>query len=154
MIQGYSKGTIGFNKAREELNLFFEKNGRIPRSDNFDSMRGAIRRGYWRKFEIKSWSDMLKCVFGITNQPSITDKKEFLQFIRKKLIKHYEETKMLPTCTKFRLFEYLISVKKYWVKYGINTWDDLLRELFRRVNTRKIPQKVLNSDSKSMGITQ
>ncbi len=143
MIPGYSRGSMGFNKAREELSSFFEKNGCIPWYDDFACMQGVIRRGYWHKFDIKSWSDMLKCAFGIENQPSITERKEFLQVIQKKLTKYYEETKILPTSIKFRFFEYLISVKKFWVKYGISTWNDLLMELFGRVNTEGISSKLI-----------
>lgn len=152
-VPGYSKGTMGFNKALEEIKTYFEKNGRIPRTGDFTCMQGVIRRGYWEKFKIRSWNDILKHVFGIVNHPTFQEKKEFFQFIRKKLIKYYEETKMLPTCPKFRLFEHLISIKKYWVKYGISNWNDLLMDLFGRVNTEGISVILLNSDAKTMGIT-
>jgi hypothetical protein len=87
MIPGYSNGLMGLNKAQEDLILFFEKNGFLPRYNDFTSIYGYICRGDWLKFDIYTWNDMMKRIFGRVNHSRYPNKKEDLQFVEEKLIK-------------------------------------------------------------------
>ena len=94
----------------------------------FPSIVKAIERRYWKDYNIRLWNDLLRDVFGKVNVIQKTWKeKEGLdraKLIIKYKIKHGKYYKTNEYCVK-DIKRALI--RKYWIEFGIITWEDLIQ---------------------------
>ena len=56
---GY-QGQYGLENAKSELITFKMKKGRLPKANEFGSIKKAILRGQFVQFNINSWNDLLR----------------------------------------------------------------------------------------------
>ncbi len=124
-----------YNKVKKDIKAFFEENNRKPFSREFRDIVNAICRGYWHKFGIKTWNDLLIEIFGEVkkkHEEYCGDKG--LNKAKEELLLFYKIHGRLPkTRDNLSKIKYAIRAR-YWEKWNILTWNDLLREVFGKVN--------------------
>ncbi|MFX1384740.1 MAG: hypothetical protein ACFFBP_20125 [Promethearchaeota archaeon] len=131
------EGKDGFKKAIEELQVFYEKNGKKPTSKDFTSISRVIYRGIWNNFGIKKWNDLLKYVFGEVNLliQNKYAKKDGLNKIKQELKKFREHNDRLPKSNDEEISLIVGAVQRGLFKdQGIITWNDLLQNTFGMIN--------------------
>ncbi len=62
------EGKLGLELAASELRIFKMKNGRIPKASEMRRIIGRIVIGYWEKYGINSWNELLLHVFKKINR--------------------------------------------------------------------------------------
>jgi len=133
---GY-QGLYGLEIAKDELHTFKKKYNRLPKANEFGSIKKAILRGEYRSFNIVSWNDLLKVTFGEINveREIYTPDNKGLERAIVELRILEKELGRLPTASdkKGNVIRKAISRKK-WTSFGIYTWNDLMKKTFGRVN--------------------
>lgn len=117
-------GERGFKRAKEWMIDFFEKNKRLPKSENNPGIYQACRKGYWRDFGIKSWNDFLKLLFGKTNRerPSWKGEKGLIRAIER-VRDFYSENNRLPNSGEKGFSGIYEACKKgYWKELNVDSW--------------------------------
>ncbi|MHA1148415.1 MAG: hypothetical protein ACTSR8_09230 [Promethearchaeota archaeon] len=125
-----------FETAIQELKNSQNIKQRLPKYSDKDTywISGAISRGIWKKFGIATWNDILKLVFGNTNiEFNIYEGIEGYKKAKEELLDFFDDKKKLPTASDFESITGVIS-RGTWKKMNINTWNDMLRDTFGRVN--------------------
>jgi len=130
-------GEKGFNKAKEELLLFSKIHGRLPTTrDKLSKIKYAIKSRYWEKWQILTWNDLIRKVFGkVNNEINIYTGKKGLERVKDILVTFHRENGRIPCAKDCRSIAQNCNQGSYH-KYGINCWNDLLLDVFERVNLR------------------
>lgn len=131
-------GREGLDLAKNELIEFEKTNNRLPKCAEFQNIANIISRGIWTQFEIHTWNDLMKEIFGEVNienkRVNYIGKKGLLT--AKKELKEFRNSEYrLPKSndTEFRAIHEVIF-DKIWIDYGINCWNDLLNQTFGEIN--------------------
>jgi len=139
------EGMKGLEKVKLKLMEFKRVNGRKPTSkDNgMSGIIGAIKKGYWKEFEINSWNELLKHTFGEINvERNIYNSDEGLNVAIKKLKDFYIKYKKMPISNTKGMNGIMGAIQKgFWKKDGINSWNNLLQLTFGEVNREKYKYK-------------
>lgn len=124
------------NQAVITLKKFFRKNQRFPKfiDKEVREVINLIRTGIWSKYGIGSWNDMLSHVFDDVNSES----KKYvgshgLETAMKELREDYKKEGKLPVYDNYVGITCAIR-RGYWNELGINTWNDLLTQIFGEIN--------------------
>ncbi len=117
----------------------------------FSELKEIIRKFYdndilkeENKEKSLNYSYIRKLVYGISKYQNIYDALFFangwkgligLELAKTKLKLFYNKNKRFPTQREMDIISNkVIQKKKYWKKFGINSWNDLLKETFGQVN--------------------
>lgn len=133
-------GIEGYKKAKEELLEYYEEKKKLPISNEFDSITGAISRGTWNAMNINTWNDMLRDIFGRVNLDLKNDYTDEVSFYRvQKSLKMFEKKHgRLPKSTDKEMSSIVSAVgRKMFEEQGILTWNDLIKHVFGKVNRKK-----------------
>ncbi|MFX1283292.1 MAG: hypothetical protein ACFFB5_06535 [Promethearchaeota archaeon] len=133
-------GLKGLKLANKRIIAFFKEKGYKPtiRDEGMKSIQKACLQGNWREFGISSWNDLLMDIFGEVNQEinlfkGLENLKrvkgELLDFCKKYRRKPNYRDKGMETIAK-------ACFKGYWQDFGINSWNDLLFDIFGDVNRK------------------
>lgn len=136
------EGIEGFNKAKKELLAYYDKHKKLPTTNDFELIVRSIYRGVWQEYNINSWNDILRKLFGKVNlnlQNDYTD--EFSLARVKKELRSFEKSKgRLPKSNDDEMTSIASAVGRGMFKeQGIMTWNDLLYSTFGSIN-REINQ--------------
>ncbi len=128
--RGIWPGEVGLEKALGTLRAFFQFNKRIPRTRDLPSIYSALKRGTWRSNGVMKWEDLLRMAdFPIQKRGrSIKvrwEGEKGLNFARDIAVNYYNEHNRSPR-TKDLGGIYSAIYAKYWVSYGIRTWNEFL----------------------------
>ena len=135
-----NQGELGLELAVADLKIFYFENNTLPKTkqEGMITIRNAIHsNNYWKKFGIKSWDDLLVHAFGEEKIKELRDLEEKNLFNKaiSELKSSYNKKSRLP---KFEDKEtYWIGgavTRGIWKKFGISTWNDLLKQVFGEVN--------------------
>ena len=132
---GY-QGQYGLENAKSELITFKRKKDRLPKANEFGSIKKAILRGQFIEFNIKSWNDLLRATFGEINveREIYTPDKEGLNRAIKELRKLRKKLEKLPAANDKKCSAIHRAIyRKKWTKFGINKWNDLMKMTFGKV---------------------
>ncbi len=131
-------GKKGLNRAKEELLLFYKINGRLPRNEDAGGgIKKACKSRYWEKWNVLYWNDLLREVFGKINiKYNYYQGKEGLERAKDDLGKFQSENGRIP-CAKDISSIANYCFLGYYSDYGVNCWNDLLIDVFGRVNVRR-----------------
>ncbi len=130
-------GIEGLKKAKEELLNFNKKYNKLPTSKDFESMAKAIYRGIWEEYSIITWNDLLRRIFGEVN---LNLQKEYmgddiLLRIREELKNFVKQKGRLPKSNDKEMGSIISAIGRGVLKkYGIRTWNDLLKSTFGKIN--------------------
>jgi hypothetical protein len=132
-------GTLGLEKAIVHLKVCHSKHHRLPRITDKESgtIAAALKRREWTSLGIKTWTDLLRYVFGETNRERNKYRGIFgLQQAKTDLKEFFTKYDRFPI-GKDTVFSGIFCTlrRKEWVPYGIQTWNDLLFEVFGEVNS-------------------
>lgn len=133
-------GRKGLESAKKVIREFYKKNKKKPtmRSRGMRGIYGAVKRGEWKKFGLKTWNDLLKHVFNCVNKirNKYNGKKGLNMAIRE--LKEFEKSNgRLPKTRDMNS----ISTKIYnggWLAFGIKSWKDILNLAFMEENKNEI----------------
>ena len=129
------QGKEGLEKATQILKEFKKKFGKLPASNSkgiYTIYNNALD-GVWSDFDIYSWNDLLKTVFGRIN-------KERNKFAgrsglekAKKVLLEFEKMYGKRPVSKSKGINTIYTYARLgkWKKFGIKSWMDLLDETFR-----------------------
>jgi len=125
------KGKEGLNRALDSLKTYFEYNGRIPKTRDVPSIYSALKRGSWKEVGINNWEELLmQAEFPILRKGHSLRinwvGENGLKFARELAIVFNREEHRSPR-TKDLTTVYSAIYSKYWVNYGIDTWNDFLQ---------------------------
>ncbi len=127
-------GIEGLETARNELIKYFDVHQKLPVSSKFSSINQAIRKGYWKEQKINSWNDLLRDLFGRVNGfNEIWMGQKGLERARKELKSYFNTHQKLPISPMFSTISWAAR-KGYWKEQNIESWNDLLRDTFGKVN--------------------
>jgi hypothetical protein len=127
-------GISGLEKAKNELKKYYRDHQKLPIVAKFQNILWAISYGYWKEQNIQSWNDLLMGTFGKINQAHgnwIGQKG--LERARKELKEYYNIHQKLPSKGHFSNIGRAIR-NGYWKEQNIESWNDLLRDTFGRIN--------------------
>jgi len=117
---------------------FYKVNKRKPREhdEGMSGIGGAIHRGDWEEYGIGTWNDLMRLVFNEVNlnYNYLKGKKGLERAV--KILKNVKKAKnRLPQINDENLGGIVDAAtrKKYWTKFGIESWNDLLRYAFGNV---------------------
>ena len=119
----------GLKKAKREILDFYEEHDKIPRKQNVSGgIINACLNEYWKEFGIESWNDLLKhCGMEPTFESGKWRGEEGLAKAKELIIQYYEQYGKIPIKTSFPSGIAAATHRGYWKKYGIKSWNDLLR---------------------------
>jgi len=127
----------GFNKAKYELQKYYEETGKLPLYDDFEGITNAIKKGYWIKYGINTWNKLLLYVFGDVNL--IINKykgKKGLEFIKHKFKEfEHKNNRILRTNDKGMSGIYRAVNRGEWTDFGIKDWSELINIIFHDGNS-------------------
>jgi len=135
-------GKKGFDRVIHELKVFKKTYGRLP--NNKDRGMGTISYccydGYWKDFVIRNWSDLLEYIFNENNQKvKKYEGKKGLELAVSKLREFKQKNKRLPLLKDRGMGGIRTAInRRQWIKFGIETWNDLLLRVFNEVNKHLI----------------
>jgi len=132
-------GEKGLIKVKEELLLFFFNHDRLPKyDDGFAGLNHAFKSRYWEKWNINSWNDLLREVFGeVNNEYNYYKGKKGFDRVTDILINFHKENGRIPSVRDKEMGGIPSACTSgYYRDYGINCWNDLLLDMFGRVNKR------------------
>jgi hypothetical protein len=132
------KGLIGLDLSKVQLRQFQDEHKRLPTQREFEviSNKNIHKKKYWTKFGINTWNDLLMATFGKVNTEYNTyTGKEGLKKARKELAKFHKLEKRLPTASDKAMVPFAnLIARGVWSEYGVNTWNDLLKTTFGKIN--------------------
>ena len=135
-------GEEGFKIAINELLEFYQKSGKKPTANEFDTLKNAIYRGEWKNYGINKWNDMLLYVFGDVNldlQNDYSGEESFAR-VQNKLRKFQKANGRIPKSTDIEVISISSAIARGVFKdMGILTWNDLLNYTYGKIN--KEPNK-------------
>ncbi|MFX1283293.1 MAG: hypothetical protein ACFFB5_06540 [Promethearchaeota archaeon] len=127
-------GQAGFEKAKMEALEFYSTHERKPKANDCKMMGicTAIKRKYWEDQKIHSWNDFLFHIFGEVNKKShIWTGEEGLEYAKAYLRMYYKTNEIKPTRRSKGVGGIVKAIQRgYWTKNGINSWIDLLKEVW------------------------
>lgn len=132
---GY-QGKYGLKIAKDELRVFKEKYDRLPKANEFGGIKKAILRGEYHQFDVNSWNDLLRTIFGeITVEREIyTPDNEGLKRAIAELRRLKKGSGKLPAANDKKCSAIHKAIyRKKWVEFGIYKWNDLMKMTFGRV---------------------
>jgi hypothetical protein len=128
---GY-QGQYGLENAKSELITFKRKKGRLPKANEFGSIKKAILRGQFIEFNINSWNDLLRAIFG-----EINVEREIYFPDKEGLNRAIKELGKLPAANDKKCSAIHKAIyRKKWTKFGINKWNDLMKMTFGKVQNQ------------------
>ncbi|MFW9971019.1 MAG: hypothetical protein ACFFDF_12565, partial [Candidatus Odinarchaeota archaeon] len=132
------KGLIGLELSKVKLKEFQDKHKRLPTQREFEiiSNKNIHKKKYWTRLGINTWNDLLLATFGKVNiDYNRYSGEEGLKNAREVLIKFHKCNKILPTARYKETLCYAnIIARGVWSDLGINTWNDLLKKTFGKIN--------------------
>ena len=127
-------GKEGLKRAKIDLTKYFEVHQKLPVASKFSPIQQAIRKGYWKEQNIESWNDLLRDIFGRVNGVNeIWMGQKGLEKARKELKIFFNTHQKLPISPMFSTINWAAR-KGYWKEQNIESWNDLLRDIFGKVN--------------------
>jgi hypothetical protein len=129
-------GKAGFQNALTELKDFREKKKILPtmRDKEMLGIIGAISRGAWKDFGIKTWNELLTNAFGKINREfSKYGGLKGMNIAVNELKQFNEDFGRIPKSREVRSISEAVY-NEYWKDLGINTWNDLLMLTFGKIN--------------------
>jgi hypothetical protein len=128
------QGKAGLDRACKHLQKTFDDMGRIPQvlDPGIKLIKHAIYRGAWIEFGIKTWPDLLRYVFGLDKIPYRRWKGLDGLKRAQKLLGETAQQKFPDFPTKSDIpynFSNVIR-NNYWVEFGINNVDDLIKSVW------------------------
>ncbi|MHA1150868.1 MAG: hypothetical protein ACTSR8_21825 [Promethearchaeota archaeon] len=135
-----NQGELGLELAVTDLKIFYFENRSLPKTkqEGMITIRNAIHtNNHWEEFGINSWEDLLIYAFGQEKIKELRDLEENNLFNKAilELKASYNKNSRLP---KFQDKEtYWIGgavTRGIWRKFGIYTWNDLLKQVFGKTN--------------------
>jgi hypothetical protein len=127
------KGKSGLFRAKQYCKNFYKKHKNAPLISDLGSklFSTAINLGYWKKFEIYSWGDLLWESLGskITSFKYVSSRGG-LEFAKTK-IKQYFDDYGKPPSIKLKGFNSFYGTINggYWKYYGYSHWNELIKEI-------------------------
>lgn len=132
------KGKLGLEYAAAQIRIFKKEAGRNPvqRDSGFNGVQKALKKGYWKEYNITSWNDLLLFALGEVNQEyGIYDGTQGLNRVIQELLKFYENNKRIPTARDDGMSQFTSAITRgVWKAFGISTWNDLLEYVFKDIN--------------------
>jgi len=131
------EGIEGLNKAKEELQNYYEKYKKLPTSKDFDSIRNTITRNAWKQYGILKWNDLLFNVFGEVNLTlkNFYTNSDSLILVQNQLKSFKEKNRRLPKSTDLEMSSIKGAVSRgVFKEKGILTWNNLLMDTFGEKN--------------------
>jgi hypothetical protein len=149
--------TLGLDLAILELKNYQANTKKIPLTTdkNMGALVNAVYKGYWKKSGIISWRDLIEHVFSkeqIKEWEEINRKELFDQAIIK-LKNFFQKEKRLPKFSDNEVRDVINSIRTgLWIKYGINSWNDMLSHVFNNINSES--KKYVGSDGLKIAIDE
>ncbi|MHA1147372.1 MAG: hypothetical protein ACTSR8_03935 [Promethearchaeota archaeon] len=149
--------TLGLDLAILELKNYQANTKKIPLTTdkNMGALVNAVYKGYWKKFGIISWRDLIEHVFSkeqIIEWEELNRKELFDQAIIK-LKNFFQKEKRLPKFSDKEVRDVINSIRTgLWIKYGINSWNDMLSYVFNDINSES--KKYVGSDGLKLAINE
>lgn len=102
-------------------------------------IENAILRGEWKEYNITSWNDLLKTIFGkINKEQNKYQGKEGLEKVIKILKDFKKKFGRMPASNSKGIYTiYNNALNGIWRDFGISNWYDLLKNTFGRINKEK-----------------
>jgi hypothetical protein len=147
-----TSGIEGLKRSKLHLRKLCQETGKIPRSDDTGCkfIAGAIRHGFWTKFEITTWGDIIFAVFGYVKGTMNLWKGGGGLNRAMVWIKNWDNQHgKLPT-TYNKIFASINQCIKqeWWIKNGIRTQNDLF---FRTCGKRRKYEARSNKEKRPRG---
>jgi len=134
----YYSGKNGLQNVVSDIQNFEKIHNRLPKTedDDFSGVSNAFNRGEWISDGIKTWNDLLKYATGRINHANkLYEGIEGLNLAKEKLRKFKEENGRLPRYGDKGMGGIAHAANNgYWLEFGINNRQDLLRATFGEVN--------------------
>ena len=134
-------GHMGLKRAKAYLQKQYKMNRKIPMSCESGSklIANAIRRDYWKEFGITTWGDLIFEVFGyIKGTMNLWKGSGGLDRALSWIKGFVNEHGKLPYKNSAHYYTINgLANNKFWMKYGINTWDDLTLKACGIVDSKK-----------------
>ncbi|MHA1315231.1 MAG: hypothetical protein ACTSRB_15115 [Candidatus Helarchaeota archaeon] len=122
------EGKLGLELAASELRIFKMKNGRIPKASEMRRIIGRIVIGYWEKYGINSWNELLLHVFKKINREA--NKYVGVNGLRRAIeeIKDiYKENEREPRKNDMALRSIAVLLSRgQFARIKVKSWKDLL----------------------------
>ena len=136
------EGIKGLERAKNELKKYYkEHQNKLPTAIMFRIIYYAILSGYWKEYNIESWNGMLMATFGKVNQSHESwIGQTGLDRARKELSEYFNIHQKLPSVSLYSPINNIIK-KGYWKEQNIESWNDLLRDIFGRINKDNVTWK-------------
>ena len=140
----------GLIRAKQEILKFYERENRLPivKDAGMMSIYIACNSNNWNEWGIKSWNDLLKQLFGKCNKENkIWYGKKGLERARLLLLNFYKEQNRLPYSTDEGMLSIINAcIRKRWIEWGIESWNELMIYTFDRVKNAKVNSKWLGKE--------
>lgn len=135
------RGKLGLELAKVELRIFEKLHKKIPTAndESIEEVSGAIENGYWEKFGIESWNDLLRIIFGELNKRgnNYYYGREGLRRAKEKMLNFKMRHNRKPISTDIEMGNiYTALSREYWKEFNINFWNDLLYWVFGEINNK------------------
>ena len=131
-------GIEGLERAKNELKKYFHNHQKLPISSKFHSILHVILKEYWKEFNIGSWNELLMATFGKINQVHRSWKGQAgLNRAKKALCDYRNKYKRCPKQNSQGEIKSISRalIGKYWIEFGIFTWDDLIQHTFNETQS-------------------
>lgn len=144
---GYIKGTAnlwrggrGLNRATNRIRDYYSVHGKLPKTSNkmFNNFCGLLSQKIWAKDGITTWGDLVFKACGIRPETKriLWAGQAKLDTVKEILLIYYKQHHTLPTCEKFPKIAQQCS-DKTWSEFNIHSWNDLLLDIFGKVNKQQ-----------------
>lgn len=145
---GYN-GKLGLDFAMAKLKIYHFKTKKIPSTTNkgMGDVINAVFKGYWQKYGINSWNDLLVYVFGKKKLKECEElrRRQKFDIAILKLEKFFQKYQRLPKFEDKEVRDIINIIRTgLWKQYGINSWNDMLSEVFNDFNFES--RKYVSSD--------
>ncbi|RMG40085.1 MAG: hypothetical protein D6732_03435 [Methanobacteriota archaeon] len=120
------KGYGGLERAKEEALSYFEKTGKVPRAHTpgFSRIASPIYNGYWREFNINSWTDFLTYC-GLPHHKSPNNEEMRLMEAIHEFVTLEQKLGRIPSINEMPKLFNLIN-RGVWQNFGIFNWNDFV----------------------------
>ncbi|MFX1451899.1 MAG: hypothetical protein ACFFCM_13720, partial [Promethearchaeota archaeon] len=125
---GY-QGQLGLDIAIAEMRIFKKKNKRLPKQREMNAILKCIyKKHYWINLGVKTWNDIMRKVFSEVNSDNTRlEGKLGLEKAKKKIILYKKKYGKNPVANVKEMNQFVNAIsRKFWIDFGINTWNDLL----------------------------
>lgn len=147
-VRNKYKGKKGLDRATQEIKDFYQKNGKKPRVKDrgMAGIYDAIQRREWIDFGIKTWNDLLKSIFGEIN---LASKKyiglEGFNRAIQEIKEFFKKNKRIPDSNQKKMKGIISAIYRgEFERFGIKTWNDLLKIALGKINLEQNKYKGKN----------